>query len=183
MATSPFDRQHAGTVSRIQYYANRYGIPANIAVWQIWQESKFNPRAVSSAGAKGIAQFMPATAQRFGVVVYDVESSLNGWGKYMSAMLGMFNGRLDIALAGYNSGENRSEYRKAASEGRPINWAVMPAGVRSETQAYVNTIMRNAGMPIGALAGGSVADSGGLSGISTAAIAAGVLIFVLLATE
>lgn len=182
---SPFDQQHAGIVSRIYHYADLYGVPRSIGVWQIWQESRFNPRAVSSAGARGIAQFMPATAARFGVNVYDVESSLNGWGKYMRSLLAMFNGRIDIALAGYNSGENRAEYRAAAAANRSINWSVMPAGVRSETQSYVNVIMRNAGASgaLPASASATLKPSSGLESIPIAALAAGVVVVVILATD
>lgn len=142
---SPFDAKHNQVRSRIIYYANRYGIPENVGIWQIWQESKFNPTVCSHANACGIAQFIPATAQRYGVNRNNVESSLDGWGRYMRDLLRMFNGRVDIALAGYNSGENRAEYRNAAAQNRPINWSIMPAGVKSETQNYVKTIMRQAG--------------------------------------
>lgn len=142
---SPFDSRHDAVRARIIYYADRYSIDRDVAIWQIWQESKFDPNAVSPAGAKGIAQFMPATASRFGVNVFDVESSLNGWGQYMRAMLDMFGGRVDLALAGYNSGENRNEYKAAARENRQVNWSVMPSGVQTETQNYVRVILANSG--------------------------------------
>lgn len=126
--------------------ANQYGINPNIAYWQIDRESKFNPRVVSPAGAKGVAQFMPDTAVRFGLTdPFDPVASMDAWGNYMSGMMGMFNGRYDLALAGYNSGENRAEYAAAAREGRPINWSVLPAGVQSQTKPYVEAIMAQAG--------------------------------------
>jgi hypothetical protein len=88
---------------------------------------------------------MPATAARFGLSnPFDPVASADAWGRYMSLMLRMFNGRIDIALAGYNSGENRAEYKAAAAQGRAINWQVLPAGVQSQTQHYVNTILANA---------------------------------------
>ena len=180
---SPYDAQHAAIRARIEYYATRYGILPAVGIAQIWQESRFNPRAVSSAGARGIAQFMPGTAARFGVSVYDIESSLNGWGRYMSEMLRMFNDRIDLALAGYNSGENRAEYRAAAREGRAINWAVMPARVRSETQHYVKTILANAGqggsLSLTGSVGGSAGSGPGSSyaiGIALGVVAVGLLI-------
>jgi len=97
----------------------------------------------------------------------------------------MFNGRIDLALAGYNSGENRAEYRAAASQGRPINWSVMPAGVRSETQNYVNVIMRNAGANNYAAIGSANLSGGSslLGGWSMAAVGAAVLVVVVLATD
>lgn len=136
-------------VELLRQYAQRYGINEAIAIAQIQQESEFNPRAGSSAGAQGIAQFIPATARRFGVNVWDVNSSFDGWGRYMRLMLDMFGeDRYDLALAGYNSGENRAEYRNAAAQGRTINWSVLPRGVQSETQHYVSKILSNAGSPV-----------------------------------
>lgn len=124
--------------------ARRRGIDEGVAIAQIQQESGFNPFAVSSAGAQGLAQFMPATARRFRLSnPFDPVAAIKAWGDYMSLMLGMFNGRIDIALAGYNSGENRAEYKNAAAQGRLINWSVLPAGVQSQTQNYVNKIMAN----------------------------------------
>jgi len=122
--------------------AARYGINPDIAWRQINQESGFNPNAVSPAGAKGIAQFMPDTAARFGLSnPFDPIASLDAWGRYMRLMLNMFGGRYDLALAGYNSGENRAEYAAAAREGRVINWSVLPARVQSETRNYVRAIL------------------------------------------
>lgn len=176
---SPFDAQYDQIRSRIEYYANLYGIDPNVAIWQLWQENKFRSSGCSGAGACGIAQFIPATASRFGVDRNDIESSLNGWGRYMRQMLDQFNGRIDLALAGYNSGENRSEYRNAASENRPINWSVLPSGVQSETQNYVNYIMQNAGAsPLTASGVGSVASS--FLGGNTVYYLAGLLLLVLL---
>lgn len=126
--------------------ADRYGIDRNIAWRQIKQESGFNPSAVSPVGAKGIAQFMPGTASRFGLSnPFNPIASFDAWGRYMRQMLNMFGGRYDIALAGYNSGENRAEYKAAAREGRPINWEVFNTpklrGVYTETRNYVAVII------------------------------------------
>lgn len=133
-------------VNYLYQVADTYGIDRSIAYWQIERESRFNPEAVSPAGATGIAQFMPATAARFGLKnPRDPIASLDAWGAYMSELLQIFGWRYDLALAGYNSGENRNEYYAASSEGRPINWAVMPAGVQRETRPYVENILARAG--------------------------------------
>ncbi len=127
--------------------ANQYGIAPGLALAQIQTESSFNPRAVSPAGAKGLAQFMPATAARFGLTnPFDPVASMDAWGQYMILMLSMFNGRYDLTLAGYISGENRAEYANAAREGRAINWSVLPAKVRTEARPYVEGIMSQAGI-------------------------------------
>ncbi len=129
-------------ISALYSAADRYGIDREIAHRQIDQESRFNPNAVSGAGAQGIAQFIPSTAARFGLSnPFDPIASFDAWGRYMRLMLDMFGGRYDLALAGYNSGENRNEYAAAARQGRSINWAVLPARVQSETRNYVTTIL------------------------------------------
>lgn len=184
---SPYDSRYNHIRSRIEHYADMYGIPRDVAVWQIWQESGFRSNVCSGANACGIAQFIPGTAARYGVNRNDVESSLDGWGRYMRDLLNMFGGRIDLALAGYNSGENRSEYRNAAREGREINWSIMPQGVRSETQNYVKGILRNAGASIGSLLGGGsvTTDPGTVVGVtgSTTMFMLGLLLVVLLIDE
>lgn len=127
--------------------ANQYGVNPNLALAQIQTESNFNPRAVSPAGAKGIAQFMPDTARRFGLTdPFDPVASMDAWGQYMISMLAMFNGRYDITLAGYISGENRAEYAAAAREGRPINYSALPSSIQSTVRSYVTGIMNQAGI-------------------------------------
>ena len=66
----------------------------------------------------------------------------------MRDLLNMFGGRYDLALAGYNSGENRAEYKAAAAAGRAINWSVMPGNIPTQTRNYVNVIMRAAGATV-----------------------------------
>ncbi len=70
-------------------------------------ESGGNPRAVSPAGARGLAQLMPGTARRYGVDdVFNPAQSLRGGAAYLSELLDMFDGDIVLALAAYNSGEN-----------------------------------------------------------------------------
>ena len=73
-------------------------------------ESAFDPQAVSSKGAGGLLQLMPATADRFGVEdVFDPSQNVAGGARYMSWLLERFDGRTDLALAGYNAGEGAVE--------------------------------------------------------------------------
>jgi len=69
-------------------------------------ESNFNPYAVSPKGACGILQLMPQTVKRFGVKnVFDVAQNIDAGARYLRWLLDRFEGRVDLALAGYNAGE------------------------------------------------------------------------------
>lgn len=120
--------------------AQRYGIDPSIAFHQIQTESNFNPTARSSAGAVGIAQFMPLTANDFGLYDRtDPVASMEAWGKYMTLLLNMFGWDYGKALAGYNAGQGRVQSRV---RDYGDNWlAHMP----QETQNYVSRILSRAG--------------------------------------
>lgn len=66
-------------------------------------ESAFNPTAVSSAGAQGLMQFMPATAGEMGVDAFDPASAVDGAARYLRRELDRF-GSVELALAAYNAG-------------------------------------------------------------------------------
>jgi soluble lytic murein transglycosylase-like protein len=67
-------------------------------------ESNFNPFAVSPAGARGIAQFMPATAAAYGLRdPFDAEASIHAQARLMSELLRDL-GSVELALAAYNAG-------------------------------------------------------------------------------
>lgn len=95
------------------------------------QESTFKPRAMSYKGARGLMQLMPGTALRFGVSnIWDPKQNIEGGTRYMRFLLDLFEGDVNLALAGYNAGEG----------------AVMKYGYRippyNETQEYVRRISR-----------------------------------------
>jgi membrane-bound lytic murein transglycosylase MltF len=90
---------------------------------QIYQESRFNPQAVSPVGALGLMQLMPATAQYLGVTdPIDPEQNINAGVKYLSeqyehlAEIPRFSDRISAALASYNGG--RGYINKALALGR-----------------------------------------------------------------
>jgi hypothetical protein len=81
----------------------RYGISPSLLAAVASQESGFNASAVSSAGAQGLMQFMPATAQGLGINPLDPSSAINGAAKYLSGLTSQF-GSTSLALAAYNAG-------------------------------------------------------------------------------
>lgn len=86
--------------------SRRYRIDPLLIYAQMGQESSFKPRAISNKGATGLMQLMPATARRLGVAsIYDPKQNIEGGVKYMRILLDMFDGDLNLALAGYNAGE------------------------------------------------------------------------------
>ncbi|HTV35904.1 MAG TPA: transglycosylase SLT domain-containing protein [Xanthobacteraceae bacterium] len=113
----------------IEQSAAQNGLPVEFFARVIWQESRFNAQAVSSKGAEGIAQFMPATAGYRGLAdPFDPVASLHEAASYLSDLRKQF-GNLGLAAAGYNAGP-----------GRVSAWLAGKRGLPDETRNYVATI-------------------------------------------
>ena len=133
-ADRPFD--FASAVQRAVAYhpairaaAARYAVDPHL-LWTIaYLETRFRPQLVSPRGARGLMQFIPATGHRYGLLTHsdfhDPLRSIDAAARYVRDLTTLFDGRVDLVLAGYNAGEN----------------AVINAGYRvppnHETRSYV----------------------------------------------
>jgi hypothetical protein len=97
----------ADTCVAIARYAFRERLPEGFLARLIWQESRFDPYALSTAGAQGIAQFMPSTARlRELKNAFDPAEALAKSAAYLR-FLNRKYGNLGLAAAAYNGGEGR----------------------------------------------------------------------------
>lgn len=122
--------------SLVQMAAAKWGVPTGILAAQIEAESGYDPNAVSSAGAVGIAQFLPSTAKDWGVDPWNPASAIDGMAHLDSSYYGQF-GSWDKALAAYNAGPGAVE-----------QYGGVPPF--AETQSYVAKILGNAGSDLAA---------------------------------
>lgn len=83
--------------------ARKHGVPEDLFLRLVEQESRFNPKALSHKGAIGLAQLMPATASSLGVDPHDPAANLDGGARYLRRQYDRF-GSWRLALAAYNAG-------------------------------------------------------------------------------
>ncbi|WP_232421884.1 transglycosylase SLT domain-containing protein [Nocardioides sp. Iso805N] len=134
--TSAVDTNGAAGVGSATPYASvinaasaRTGVPADLIAAVAKQESGFNAKAVSKAGAEGIMQLMPATAKGLGVTnPLDATQSINGGADYLASLLKRFGGSTTLAVAAYNAGP-----------GAVLKYGGVPP--YSETQNYVRNVL------------------------------------------
>jgi len=114
----------------IKRIARRYRIDPPLIKAIIHVESDFNHRAVSSQGAQGLMQLMPATAKELRVSnPFNPRENIDGGTRYFRKMLDSFDGDLVLSLAAYNSGPGRV----ARTGGVPQI---------KETRRYVNKVLK-----------------------------------------
>ena len=109
LPTIPADIPTSGDqqLDRIIFEASqREGLDPRFVHAVIWQESKYKIEARSHAGAQGLMQLIPATAERFGCEnPNDPQDNIEAGTKYLRWLLKRFDGNVELALAGYNAGE------------------------------------------------------------------------------
>lgn len=87
--------------------ARKHELDPTLVQAVIQVESNYNPKAVSRKGALGLMQLIPATARRYGVSdPFDPQQNIEGGVRHLRDLLDLFEGDLNLALAGYNAGVN-----------------------------------------------------------------------------
>src|SRR5882672_3649210 len=105
-------------------------LPEEFFTRLIWQESRFDPSAVSPAGAQGIAQFMPRTAATRGLTnAFEPLQALRESAGYLRELRTTFRGNLGLAAAAYNAGPSQVE-----------TWLAGRSRLPGETLAYVRIV-------------------------------------------
>jgi soluble lytic murein transglycosylase-like protein len=113
----------------IETAASNNGLPLEFLTRLIWQESRFDAHAISRAGAQGIAQFMPKTAEWVGLGdPFDTAEAINKSAALLQSLRQQF-GNLGLAAAAYNAGPKRVS-----------DWLARRRGLPSETLAYVRIV-------------------------------------------
>jgi soluble lytic murein transglycosylase-like protein len=133
-----------------RHAATLYQIPVELVRAVIKVESDYDPRAVSPAGARGLMQMIPATADRMQVRdIFDPRENIFGGVRYLRVLANMFTGDIQLTIAGYNAGESAV-----------VRYGGIPP--YEETRNYVSKVLayyhryRATGDAVGASMGGAV---------------------------
>ncbi len=130
------DRFAADLCHQIEAEARLHGLPPGFLARLLWQESRFDPGAVSPKRAMGIAQFIASTAQLRGLAdPFNPAEAIEKSAHYLGEMSGRY-GNVGLVAIGYNGGEARVERFMARSGGlarETVNYVRIITGLRAET--------------------------------------------------
>ena len=128
--STPSGFRRASYLPHVYAAEAQYSLPRGLLDALVWTESRYNPLAISKAGAAGLGQLMPGTARDLGVSNrFDPKANILGAARYLRQMLDKF-GVVHLALAPYNAGPGAVE----RAGGIPRN---------GETPAYVREVLRH----------------------------------------
>ncbi len=126
------------TCQAIERFAGAHGLDAGFFARLIWQESRFNPNALSHANAQGIAQFIPSTAKLRGLRdPYNPAEALEYSAEYLGELRRRY-GNHGLAAVAYNGGERRADGLVAGTGGlakETINYVRIITGIPARTWA------------------------------------------------
>ncbi len=129
-SSAPSGFRRASYLPHVYAAEAQYSLPSGLLDALVWTESRYNPMAISKAGAAGLGQLMPGTARDLGVSNrFDPKANILGAARYLRQMLDKF-GVVHLALAAYNAGPGAVE----RAGGIPRN---------GETPAYVREVLRH----------------------------------------
>ncbi len=130
MTPTKLDKRANAYMDAIEAYSIAYEVDPILVKAIIAIESCFDRKAVSSVGARGLMQLMPATAKELGVKdSFNANANIRGGINYFSQMLARFNNNTELALAAYNAGPHAVE-----------KYGGIPP--YAETQGYVKKVLK-----------------------------------------
>lgn len=142
-ASSPKPQQAEALIPKLKAAFAQEGVPAELA-WIAEVESRFDPNAISRSGARGLYQFMPATAEELGLISEEgdqrnePELAARAAARYLAKLYGRFKD-WPLTLAAYNAGEGR--VGRLLEKHRAGSFAEIAAYLPPETQVYIPKIM------------------------------------------
>jgi len=152
-ATDKVESIETSVCRLIESSARTQNLPVTFLTRLIWQESSFRPNVISPAGAQGVAQFMPKTADERGLAKpFDPEEAIPKSAELLADLKQRF-GNLGLAAAAYNAGP-----------ARVANWLAGHANLPAETRDYVLKITRH---PVEDWIGDAAAETATDSAISS----------------
>lgn len=135
---TPINVSNKQILQYVKNAAQKYGVDENLILAVIKKESRFNNNAKSHAGAMGLMQLMPETAQGYGVKnPWDPAQNIDGGVRVLKDLLKHYDGDIMLTLAGYNYGIGNVNKKL---KGKPKNINAIYNNLPKETRDYVKKV-------------------------------------------